>query len=253
MTIGIYSITHVKSGKRYIGKSIDVQARLISHKTNLTSDEYRSKAVNRYLYSAVQKYGWSAFHSEVLESFEGVNESVIAERELFWMDYFNTTDRKYGFNLRRDSSTSMIVHDETRELLSNLFKGAGNPNYGNRWSDEKKQSMSKRVKARHAAGDIYTDAWKKRQSIATSKMWKINSVGKSAMASKLSKIKQRYRFIQYRPTGEIVSIWGTVKEIVAANPGYKWQNIYSVCNGYKPTYMGYVWKKEPLCKGRADQ
>ena len=24
--------------------------------------------------------------------------------------------------------------------------------------------------------------------------------------------------------------------------------IYSVCNGYKPTYMGYVWKKELLCQ-----
>jgi group I intron endonuclease len=248
MTIGIYSITHVQSGKRYIGKSINVEGRLIHHRSSLTSDKYRPKAVNRHLYSAVQKYGWSAFCVEILQSFESIDESTIAERELFWMDHFNTVDRKHGFNLRRDSSTSMIVHDETRERLSKVFKGDGNPNHGNYWSDEKKQRMSEIKKAQHAAGDIYTENWKKRQGIAISKMWKTNFIAKSSMALKLSKIKQRYRFMQCQPNGEIIRTWNTVKEIVAANPEYKWQNIYSVCNGYKPTYMGYVWKKESLCQ-----
>lgn len=27
-------------------------------------------------------------------------------------------------------------------------------------------------------------------------------------------------------------------------PYYKWQNIYSVCNGYKPSIYGYIWRKE---------
>jgi group I intron endonuclease len=248
MTIGIYSITHTESGKRYIGKSVNVESRLIHHKSNLTNAEHRLKAVNRHLYSAVQKYGWSAFHTEILESFEIVDESAIAERELFWMDHFNTTDRKHGFNLRRDSSTSMIVHSETRERLSKVFKGNNNPNYGNHWSDEKKRQMSEIKKAQHAAGDVYTDDWKKRQGAAISKMWKTNLIAKTAMALKISKIKQRYRFTQCRTTGEVVKTWSTVKEIIKANPDYKWQNIYSVCNGYKPTYMGYVWKKEPLCQ-----
>ena len=248
MTIGIYSITHTISGKRYVGKSINIEARLIQHKSNLTSIEYRPKAVNRHLYSAVQKYEWSAFHVEILESFGSVDPLVIAERELFWMDHFDTINRGRGFNLRRDSSTSMIVHDETRKRLSNVFKGSGNPNYGNLWSDEKKHRMSEIKKAQHAAGDIYTEQWKKRQGVSISEMWKANPVAKSAMALKLSKIKQQYRFIQCQLTGGIVKTWGTVKEIIAINPEYKWQNIYSVCNGYKPTYMGYVWKKEPICQ-----
>ena len=248
MTIGIYSITHIESGKRYIGKSVNVEARLIQHKSNLTSVEYRPKAVNRHLYCAVQKHGWSAFRVEILERFDIVDELVIAERELFWMDHFNTIDRDKGFNLRRDSSTSMLVHSETRKRLSELFKGAGNPNHGNHWSDEKKQKMSEIKKAQHASGDVYTSDWKKRQGVAISKMWKTNFVAKSAMALKISKLKQRYKFTQYQLTGEVVRTWNTVKEIVEANPGYKWQNIYSVCNGYKPTYMGYVWKKEPLCQ-----
>jgi hypothetical protein len=35
-----------------------------------------------------------------------------------------------------------------------------------------------------------------------------------------------------------------IRIIIKANPNFKWQNIYSVCNGYKPTYMGFIWKKE---------
>ena len=130
MTIGIYSITHIESGKRYIGKSVNVEARLIQHNSNLTSVNYRPKAVNRHLYGAVQKHGWSAFCVEILERLDSVDELLIAERELFWMDHFNTIDRDKGFNLRCDSSTSMLVHSETRKRLSELFKGAGNPNHG---------------------------------------------------------------------------------------------------------------------------
>lgn len=246
MTIGIYAIIHSKSGKRYIGKSLNVERRLIDHKTNLISDSYKPKSVNRHLYSAVQKYGWCAFHTEVIETFEKVDEVLISKRELFWIDHFNTTNRSKGYNLRRDSSTSMIVHAETRKRLSKAFKGAGNPNYGNTWSDQKKKQMSEIKKAQHASGVVYGDDWKKQQSVSISQMWKTNLVAKSAMALKISKLKQKYAFVQLTTTGEIVKKWNTVKEIVAANDGYKWQNIYSVCNGYKPTYMGYVWKKEML-------
>jgi group I intron endonuclease len=248
MTAGIYSITHISTGKRYIGKSIDVKRRLMVHKSNLISPKYRPKSANRHLYNAVQKYGWNEFCTEVIELFEVIDEEVIAKRELFWMDHFDTTNREKGFNLRRDSSTSMIVHAETRKRLSNVFKGSGNPNYGNTWSAEQKKQMSEMKKAQHASGEIYNEDWKKHQGVAISQMWKTNIKAKTSMSAKMSKIKQRYKFIQCSLSGDIVKTWNTVKEIIAAHPDYKWQNIYSVCNGHKPTYMGYVWKKEPLCQ-----
>ena len=63
------------------------------------------------------------------------------------------------------------------------------------------------------------------------------------MRKKVSIAVKKYRFQQYTRDGEFIREWESVKEIVAENPGYKWQNIYSVCNGYKKTYMGFVWKK----------
>ena len=47
------------------------------------------------------------------------------------MDDYKSTDRQFGYNLRRDSSTQMIVHEETKQLLSEKYQGENNPNYGN--------------------------------------------------------------------------------------------------------------------------
>ena len=36
------------------------------------------------------------------------------------MDNYKSTDREFGYNLRRDSSTQMIVHEETKQLLNSI-------------------------------------------------------------------------------------------------------------------------------------
>ena len=37
------------------------------------------------------------------------------------MDDYKSTDRQFGYNLRRDSSTQMIVHEETKQLIEHLL------------------------------------------------------------------------------------------------------------------------------------
>lgn len=242
MTIGIYSITHIGSGKRYVGKSVNIERRIIAHKCSLTSHDYNPKSVNRHLYNAVQKYGWVEFKTEILESFLFADEENIAVRELFWIDFYGTVDRSKGFNLRRDSSTSMIVHPETRLLMSQRV-GDKNPNFGNKWTTAMKEKMSDIAKERHSSGKFYGDKWKKKHTERVREFWKNNPEAVRRMADKLSVRKQRYKFIQLALNDEVVKVWNTVNEIVAENPSFKWQNIYSVCNGYKPTYMGFKWRK----------
>lgn len=242
MTIGIYSITHIDSGKRYIGKSINIERRLSHHKCSLRKPTLSKKSCNRYLHHAVQKYGWDAFTTEVLESFDFIDESLLTNSELKWMDYFNSYDLSNGYNLRRDSSTKSIVHDDTKKLISENNTGCGNPNYGNNWSDSQKSNMSDIAKKRHADG-FYGDEWKRKISQNSKKMWKDEEL-KSKMAKKVAKAKQKYKFHQYTKSGVLITTWDSVKDILDSNPSYKWQNIYSVCNGYKKSYMGYVWKKE---------
>lgn len=239
MTIAIYSIRHVNSDKRYIGKSKNAELRWVTHKSLLRS-ETRSKDCNRHLWNAVKKHGLSNFEFSLVEIFDTVDEVLTTDRELYWMDFYKTCDREFGYNLRRDSSTRMTVHDETLAIQRTAHAGDKNANYGNRWDDDMKSSMSTIAKLRHAKGR-YGPEWKAKISKASTETWK-NEELKAQMAAKVSVRKQKYGFIQYAKDGSKIKTWDTIKEIVAANPTYKWQNIYSVCNGYKNTYMGFIWR-----------
>lgn len=243
MTIGIYSITHRDSGKRYIGKSINIESRLWQHKNLLTKPE-RSKDCNRHLYNAVQKYGWETFCVETIEEFDWIDDDHIAARELFWMDHFQTCDRRFGYNLRRDSSTKMEVHAETRAIQSIQMRGEGNPNFANYWSDDMKSAMSEITKRRHCEG-FYGDEWRRKHSVNSTALWSDLERRRSMTVNVSATKQQKYDFIQYDRAGNFIRRWYSVEEIVAENPAYKWQNIYSVCNGYKPTYMGSIWRKVP--------
>ena len=66
------------------------------------------------------------------------------------------------------------------------------------------------------------------------------------MALRVKQTKQKkHRWFQYTMEGELIRIWETVDEILEANPGYKWQNIYAAANGNKHTYMQFQWRKHP--------
>lgn len=241
--IGIYAIVCLENGKVYVGKSINVRARLMSHKCALRSKTRRKKHTNRRLYEDVQKFGWECFECYVLEEFDSIDEDLIASRELHWMKHLNATDRNQGYNLRLDSETKMITHEDTRKLLRVAMSGENNPNYANYWNDDQKRRMSEIAKERHSRGIYKTERILKMRSETSRNTWK-DPEKKRKMAKKVSEKRRVYNFLQYTRDGDFVRKWESVEDIINSNPGYKWQNIYSVCNGYKPTYMGYVWKKE---------
>lgn len=242
MTIGIYSIRNKIDGKRYIGKSNNIERRLAYHKRNLTNPIRNSKSTNRYLYNAVQKYGWENFETEILHTFEYVDEYKLGESELIWMIEYNTIDARYDYNLRLDTATKMIVSDDTRELNRINSIGEKNPNYGNRWSDDAKSRMSDIKKHQHSIG-LYGDEWKRKISDKSKRFWHENPDVKSQMAEKVSKSKMKYEFHQMDDDCNLVKKWSSVKEIIEAHPDWKWQQIYSVCNGHKKRIYGYKWKK----------
>jgi group I intron endonuclease len=241
MTIGIYCIHNTVDGKRYIGKSKDVDRRLAEHKRSLRKE--RTKDVNRHLYNAVQAHGIEVFSFYLLEELNEFSEEGLADLELYYMDLYNTCDKEHGYNLRRDSSTLTVVHKDTRDLLSELNKGEGNPNYGNRWTPEMKKSMSDIAKQRHIAG-VYGDAWKAKVSETSKALWQ-DEDKKYAMARKVAAVKSLLRFYEYdKVSGDLLKVWESMGEILQQHPDYHRIAIYNVCNGYKKSYRGSVWKSE---------
>ncbi|NCD06171.1 MAG: hypothetical protein EOL97_08635 [Spirochaetia bacterium] len=115
---GIYCIIDKINNKKYVGKSKNIYLRIIEHCYLL---KIKSKDENPYLIRAWHKHGRENFTYIILEKLS-LNEKVVAERELYWMEHLNTLDRKYGFNLRRESDTKMIVSESTSKKISARLK-----------------------------------------------------------------------------------------------------------------------------------
>jgi group I intron endonuclease len=210
---GIYCIKNKINNKVYIGKSKNIYSRIKQHITLLNT---KSKDENRYLIHSWFKYGRESFTYEVLEYFDIVDEKVLKERELHWITYYDSTNRHKGYNLRMDSETKCIVSNETRLKLS--------------------ESQKRRYINNPDSRRIISE---------TNKKYWSNSDNVKKMIKTLKETKKKkYKFLQYDKENNFLKEWDSVEEIISNNPNFKWQNIYSVCNDYKKSYMGFIWKKE---------
>lgn len=206
---GIYCIVNLKNNKKYVGKSLNIYSRINQHVCRLNNN---SKDENDYIKRSWIKYGKENFTYFVLEYVDDVN--LLKEKELYWITTLNTIDKNIGYNLRMDSSTNIIVHEETKKKLSDAQK--------RRYSNIEEIEKSR---------------------IRSLLFWKENPDIKLKMGKTMSILKQKYYFEQYDKENVLIKTWKTVKEIIQENPGYKEHNIYAVCSGEKPSIYGYVWKK----------
>lgn len=217
MTIGIYAITHVDSGKMYIGKSIDIKRRFKEHRTTLTC-KYRS-ATNRHLWNAVQKHGLASFKFHILQKFKEVDEDLIGEAELTWIDIFETCDRRHGYNLRRDTGTKMIIHEDTRKALSLAQR--------RRYSRDPENCPQRRL-----------------SSLRSKENWANMCPGKRMLVGKRASIRLRkYHYAQCDLDGNVLCIWRSLDELKSHYPKIHIQSIHAVCDGHKATHRGYIWEK----------
>jgi len=203
---GIYCIRNKTNSKVYIGKAKCIYRRIRQH-INLLNK--RSKDENDHFINAWHKYGRENFEYFVIEF---VQLDQLKERELYWQRVYKCTNRDKGYNIRLDSETSCIVSKETRKKLSEAQI--------NRYKDPKE-----RLKVSHT-------------------YWKDNPEATKEMAKKVSEATVKYYINQYTKDRQFIRKWGSVKEITEINPSYKWQQIYSVCSGNKPSMYGFIWEKE---------
>lgn len=85
--MGIYKITFPNQ-KIYIGKSIDIKRRMFEHNSISANKTPCDNAVN--------KYG-KIIEIEILEFINNIAE--LNEREKYWIQYYNSTDRRIGYNI----------------------------------------------------------------------------------------------------------------------------------------------------------
>ncbi|MCC8068781.1 MAG: GIY-YIG nuclease family protein [Ruminococcus sp.] len=93
--IGIYKITNILNQKVYIGQSVDIEKRWAEHiRCANNSDKPNT------IYQAIRKYGVENFTFEVIEE---CSQEKLNEREIYWIDYYNSYYDGYNMTLGGDN------------------------------------------------------------------------------------------------------------------------------------------------------
>ncbi len=117
---GIYSITHKKSGKRYIGSAMNIRGRWNMHRHRLRQGTHHSP----HLQAAWDKYGEAAFVFEILATCE---PSELTAQEQFWIDAFHTCSNRYGYNTLPNAANWLGMKHTEASKKAMSFKRKGKP------------------------------------------------------------------------------------------------------------------------------
>jgi len=136
---GVYEILNNKSGKKYVGSSVNIEKRWGDHLSYLRSGNH----INKHLQSSYDKYGEASFSFEILEL---VKNGFEKKREQWYLDNYVVFGVDYNIATSAFSGMSGRNHSkESRHKMSEALEGENSPNWGKHHSEEtkKKLSMSK--------------------------------------------------------------------------------------------------------------
>lgn len=138
---GIYKITNTIDSRIYIGKTKNFRNRWRQYKYDF--ENKRSRCLNSYIMNAMIRHGFDKFEFSILEL---CDTSMCSERELYWIDHYDSCNHDKGYNLRRDSSTGMIVHESTSRKISERLKSEWSSGIRSEHSNKMVNSWSERDK-----------------------------------------------------------------------------------------------------------
>jgi group I intron endonuclease len=150
----IYKITSPTS-KIYVGKTYDLRKRINCHKCCVR------KGSNIILHNSIRKYGWDA---HVLEIIEEVDDSLLNEREMFWITELKTYcyENKMGLNMTKggEGQRSTWMHKiEQRKKQSERFTKEGNPFFGKKHTNETIKFLSENAVIRNKKNGTKIPEW----------------------------------------------------------------------------------------------
>lgn len=91
---GIYKITNDVNGKVYIGQAVSIASRWSEHMYRPFNEN--DETYDSHLYRAIRKYGIDKFSFSVVER---CKKDQLDEREIFWVDFYQSNNKQFGYNL----------------------------------------------------------------------------------------------------------------------------------------------------------
>jgi group I intron endonuclease len=132
---GIYTITNLINKKVYVGSSINLKRRFLSHKSLLKRNIHHSKK----LQNSFNKYGLENFEFKIIE--KGCWFKFLIVREQYWINFYNSF--KNGYNEWPFARTAL----------------------GRKWTDEQRQNFKEKTRGRQCRlGHKHTEETKAKMS-----------------------------------------------------------------------------------------
>lgn len=245
MDSGIYCIENLTTHKKYIGQSNNIHERWYHHKSMLKNNTHG----NPYLQNAWNKYGENDFVFNVLEYCDA---NLLDDKEIYYIELYNTLDRQYGYNAREGGNTCVFT-EETKQKMSKTHK-------------IKCQDETERKKLQQIAIDSWAnDEYREKRCGENHPMYgkhlpkewrdKISqgNKGKKVIRTQeqVDKWKETYKMNNHKPANRIDlpiecvetgMIFNDVTEAMKYyNASYR-HSIMSVCTGVTKSYKGLHFK-----------
>lgn len=150
----IYKITS-PSNRIYVGQTNDFNKRLIAHKHSIK----RKKTEHVILINSFKKYG---FDEHIFEVLEECDDSLLNEREIYWIKELNTfnADNPFGMNMTLGGEGQRGKLDERRKAIAinNWFKN-GHPFKGKHHTEQSKKILSEKSSEWNKKNNIKIPKW----------------------------------------------------------------------------------------------
>lgn len=224
----VYCYVNLINGKRYVGQTMQkLKTRHANHMYETKNSE-RKYGYYSHFHCAIRKYGLENFKLEIIHFAETLSE--LNYFEIFYIKYFNTTNRNLGYNTASGGSNGWSCAGKTEEELMEIRKkqsvalsGVNNPCYGRKGENHP------------AFGYKHTEEFREKQSesMIGEKNPMFGVCGSLHHSSK--KIKQ------YDLNGKLIKIWSSIAEI-ERELGLAVGSISYACSGRLNTVNGFVWR-----------
>ena len=235
---GIYSITNILNGKRYIGQTYNFKDRWMRHRSYLKHNSEH----NAHLQNAWNKYGASNFKFEIIEV---CPFSDLDEREIYWINYYDSKNTSYNFadgglgckgykhtkeeifKMRMIQNPEPILQIDLKGNILNEFISSGE---AGDYLGKKSVSGIKRC----------CDGEKYKQAYGYIWIYK-KDLDKFKLEDHITIHKSDTQVSQYTMDNQLIKRWDKAKN-AAKDVNGSASEILKVCTGERVSYKGFIWK-----------
>lgn len=253
MTCGVYQIVNTVNGKRYVGSSVNIEARWKHHIWRLNRGSHHSP----YLQNSWNKYGEHCFTFAILSENEEDNIHAAEQIEIDIKSEYNVAPLAGSIRGHKWTEEQKAAHSESkvkfyecpdaRAKMSKAVRAAQEkPEVRKAISDGTKKGQSKPgVKERMSAA--LTERWNcpeyREKMTETARAMKYRPAHLKAVIAANTRPRNEsiYNFSHPQHGDRLCTQWLLKKEF----PELRSNNLSQVCSGSKGSHAGWTIKKAP--------